>query len=241
MNKHASILNLMIRSSFSKILGVIAVMAGIQGVMFLQAAGRLEVFDYGLEQAFSGGHIAAICGIGFVAVTVLLCRTGCDQGGKSSYTWQRLSVSEQQVFLWQAFYNTGCYFLFWCMQTLIALGLCWLYVQMADPVMVTSQTIALGFYRSHFLYNLLPMEEIRRWIRNFLLLLCLGLTSAAYPYQQRRGKFGSPVVFQGIWTILFFCRDTGDSNADLWLGILSGIVVAWSLALILRKGSSDEE
>lgn len=176
-----------------KILGLLFVMAVAEGTLFYFALNRTLVTENaglgstGLEQLFTRSWAALVCVVFFTVAIFLLILTGYEHGSKQGYTLRRLSVSERSVFLWQAVYNTFCCFLFWAVLLGIALALCKLYVAKVGLEYVSGQTIFLAFYRNNFLHSLLPLEETSRYIRNVVLILGLGISSACFPFKQRRG------------------------------------------------------
>ena len=241
MREHGSVLWLMIQSTFGKILAVLAGTAVVQAFLFQRAVQQLKPGEYGLEQALTRGHTAGIAGLGFLAITVFLCLTGAERGReKTGYTLQRLSVSEKMVLLWQAIYNGSCYLLLWASQVVVVLALSHWYTQIADPAMVTSQTIFLAFYRHEYLHGLLPMAEMEHWIRNLMLLLGLGLSSAYFTYAQRRRRKNGQLLTMILLVLLFF-RDHINSGGTEGLVIVVSIIcigkILWNLQ---REGEAHE-
>lgn len=241
MRKHSSVLWLMIQSSFKKILLLLAGMVVVELALFWRAVGQMQASNYGLEQAFSEGRIAWVAAFGLIFMTMLLCLTGAERGGsRTGYTLQRLSVSEKTVFLWQAVYNASCYLLLWIVQVVAASGLGHLYTNMAEPDMVTKQTVALAFYRSDFLHSLLPMMELNRWLCNLALLVGLGLTSAYFTYAQRRRRGNGELLSLMGLTLVCFNGWMGAQVKNLLLGgfsMILGIMVLWD---VYKKEAADE-
>ena len=56
-----------------------------------------------IEDMFLISHTTKIFTIAFVAISILLCLTGCNFGSRQDYTWKRLQVSEKSVFFVQTF------------------------------------------------------------------------------------------------------------------------------------------
>ena len=240
MNKHSSILWLMIQSSFWKVLALLAGTAAAQTVFFRQAVQQLQPGNYGLEQALAGGHVAGIAGIGFVCITVILCMTGAERAnGKTIYTLQRLSVSERTVLLWQAVYNGSCYLLLWVSQVLVMMGLAQWYTRIADPSMVTSQTVFLAYYRNEYLHGLLPMLELDHWFRNGIMLVALGLSSAYFTYAQRRRQKNGELITMVLTVLWLFC-DHINSEGE-WLVSLISFICLSSVVKVLWKLKREEE
>ena len=76
MNKHSSILWLMIQSSFSKIMALLTGISAVQMALFVWAFQQLSVAEYSLEQTLVQGQAARVAAVGFLGVTWLLTRTG---------------------------------------------------------------------------------------------------------------------------------------------------------------------
>ena len=253
MNKHSSILWLMIQSSFSKIMALLAGISAVQLALFVLAFQQLSVAEYSLEQTLVQGQAARVAAVGFLGVTWLLTRTGNQKGGQIGYTLQRLAVSEREVFWWQALYNGGCYLILWVAQVLTMLGLGVLYTKMADPAMVTSQTILLACYRSRYLSSLLPLARMGRWLRLFVMLVGLALSSAHYPFAKRHGKPGNELILMTAWTVFTFIEYTSPYETYYSVGAnvllrgpwfitsVSVLVITVVLWQVLRRGADHDE
>ena len=241
MKKHLSVLMLISRSTIYQILGILLIMVVVEGTLFYFALNRMMTSEVvGLELAFQQSRIPWVCALGFLLVTALLCLTGCEFGGKQGYTLRRLSVSERSVFLWQAFYNTCCFFLFWAVQLFIILALCRLYIERIDSAVVNNQTVFLAFYRNDFLHSLLPLAEISRYVRNIFLILGLGIASAYFPIRQRRGGIGAGIIVLSAVTLLFFSHGMGYLGSDILVILLSIATAAIALNGALSEEAANE-
>lgn len=248
MNRRSSVLWLMIQSSFSKIVTLLAGVSAVQLVLFVWALRHLSVAEYGLEQALEQGYVGKVAAVGFLGMTWLLSQTGTQKNGQIGYTLGRLSISEREVFWWQALYNGGCYLILWAAQVLTMLGLGVLYTKMADPSMVTSQTILLACYRSDYLSSLLPLVNMSRWLWMVILLVGLALASAYYPYAKRRGIAGNELVTLAVLTVFGFTESPIAAYGSVrgafhmeFLPMISFIVIAMVLWQVLRKEASHGE
>lgn len=210
MKKHLSVFMLMARSSIYKILGLLALMAAVEGALFCFVLSRGDVGGaYSLELMIQQSHILWVFGAGFLLMTLLLALTGCEGKSKCGYTLKRLSVSERWVFFWQSVYNVLCYLLLWAVQILIAVALCRLYEGLAAPEYVSGQTVFLAFYRSDFLHSLLPFEDAVFWVRNAAFALSLGVCAARFPLAQRAGKRFTEVIVLVCGVFWLFSREIG--------------------------------
>lgn len=252
MRKHLSVLMLFARSSIYKImLLLVGVTAGEVALFYWKQGESLAPLRAGqeqmwaLEQIIRKSHLDWVCAAGFVLLTVILCMTGCERGSKVGYTFQRLRIAERYVFLWQMIYNLIAYLIYWAVQVLLLWGLSIWYMQMADQAAVSGQTIFLAFYRNEFLHGLFPMSESIGWARNIFLWLGLGVTSAAFPFRQRRGSFGGEIVFLGILTIIWFDRWLGDVALPIltiaMVLFAGGTAVCYWLTHDEEGGDTDED
>lgn len=210
MKKHLSVFMLMARSSFYKILGLLAAAAAVEGVLFWLALRRGPVQgSFGLELVIEDSHMIWVFGVCFLLMTLLLALTGCEGKSKCGYTLQRLSVSGRWVFFWQSVYNVLCYLLLWAVQILVAVALCRLYERLAAPEYVSGQTVFLAFYRSDFLHSLLPFEDAVFWVRNAAFALSLGICAARFPLAQRAGKRFTEGIVLVCGVFWLFSREIG--------------------------------
>lgn len=210
MKKHISVFMLMARCTIYRILGLLAVMVAAEtGLFWLALKKGVSEEGFGLEYVISQSHIEIVFLAFFIFVTILLlASTGYETKGKHYFTLMRLSTSRREVFFWQSIYNMICYLLFWAVQVLAVVLLCFIYVENAPPEYVTGQTIFLAFYRNDFLHSLLPFEDILFWIRNLLICMALGFGTAQYPMEEYKPKKS----FGAFWGFLFvfFIGELGD-------------------------------
>lgn len=237
MRQHLSVLMLAARSSIHRVLGLFAALAVTEGLLFYltlqQASGNQPL---GLEQAVRQSRIALVCGIGFILLCVLLSLTGSEcGGGRLRYTVQRLSIREEATVGWWAVYNAICFFLFWVVQLAIALVLCQYYVHQMDGAYVSGQTAFLAFYRSNFLHSLLPLAEVSRYVRNCVLVLCLGVCASCFSFRQRRGERGVAVVALAVIVAVSFPSAMGSFGSDLLVIFLALCITAGAVAGIWKE------
>lgn len=211
MKKYLSVLLLLAQHTLYPILGVLLGMVGVETVLFYF---MLRKGPVNLEQAFSQSGIVFVFGTAYLIILVLLYLTGCEFGGKQSYTLRRLSVCERSVFLWQGAYNSICLLLLWAVQVAMALALCNVYLSMTTSAFTSGQTVFLAFYRSPFLHSLLPLADVSRYVRNLCSILALGFTGAGLSFRQRRGKKGFAAILVAIVTLVCFQRDLGNLNGN---------------------------
>ncbi|HHX29553.1 MAG TPA: hypothetical protein GX716_11190 [Firmicutes bacterium] len=97
MKPHLSVLMLVARSTIYKVIGLFLILAVVDGLLFHFALGPNQVGTdrvfIGLEHAFTKSRVPVAFGVSFLAMTILLQRTGYAPGGKPGYTLRRLSVA----------------------------------------------------------------------------------------------------------------------------------------------------
>lgn len=201
MNKHLSVLALQARNSIFKIFKLFLVMACVEAGGFWYALRKdiwteygimeseLENSVWGFEIYLQKSHVAIVALAAVGVMTLLLYLGGTETHRcKTSYTYKRLRITEKQILFWQAIYNGFCYFMFWIVQVLIALGLWAIYRDYAleeNVNLITNQTLYLATYRSGFLHGLLPLDDWLVWLRNIIMVIASGLVTARYAISQR--------------------------------------------------------
>ncbi len=226
MKKHVSVFMLMARSTICRVLGLLALMAAVEGGLFWLALQRGSTYgDFSLELVIRNSRMIWVFGVGFVLLTVLLSRACRQISG--SYTALRLSVSRRWVFFWQSVYNVLCYVLFWAVQILIALALASLYTHQAPAGYVSGQTVFLAFYRSDFLHSLLPFEDVLFWVRNGIMALSLGVCAARRPCRAERGVWAQIILTAVV--VVFFSRGIGAALGGLVAVVIAAAIAAYGI------------
>lgn len=248
MRRYLSILMLMARKTIYKILLISAGLAVIQGFIFSRLlSARMTSADgrnvlLRLDLLISDHKsIIIVFGIAFVLMTGVLVFTACDFGSRQSYTYERLSVSKKGVFLLQSMYNFCCYLILWGVQLIILAIMCVIYVKKQDPAAIDSQTLFLAFFRNRFMHNIMPLGDLPVFLRNIVLALGLGFSSAFFAFKQRLGQFDMGIVFLTVLTLIFFnAFSLGDQGSNLILGAASLILIIIALNRIYGKDNADE-
>lgn len=237
MRRYVSVLKLFARSTALWMLLVLVAMAAGEWLLFSAGLQSGAVtFDEAVEQ--SGMYWAF--GAGFLGVTVLLCSPGCEAGSKVGYTLRRLSVSEKTVFLLQSGYAFLCYLLLWGVQLMVVL-FCWNSYAEINPADVGGQTLFLSFYRSKQLLPLLPFDFVSLWIRNFVLMAGLSLTTAQLPFTQRRNGKMFWIFPMVILTLLMYQREIYRMPQDFVATSFALSFAAFALGQVYKKEDGHEE
>lgn len=217
MKQHGSVFLLMARATLHKALGLLALMAAVEGGLFWLTLRRGPTDSgFGLEGVVQNSRIVWVFGVCFLLLFALLAWTCRRISGTD--TARRLSVGEVWVVFWQSVYNVLCCLLFWAAQILTAIALCRLYAAQAPAEYVTNQTVFLAFYRSEFLHSILPFEDAVFWVRNALLALALGVSAARRPGRRDRALWAP--VFLAV-SAGFFHGGIGDGTAGLVAAVLA--------------------
>ncbi len=245
--KHClSVFALYVRMNLRKLLVLIIGMSAGQIAFFhtrLQAviayaesrpAAPEELMSYDLtrmEDMFSAPYLM-IGGIAFLLLCTALCMAGYASSSKTGYTLARLGITERETFFVQSVANTLFFAMFLCVEALLSAALCSYYAMQMPYVVgglpvVSGQSILLAFYRSDFLHALLPMSDGLGWSCSVLLLLSLGITTAGFPFLQRRGVFSSDIITTALVTLAYF--GLKDASIGPFLVYFDGVIVIWHI------------
>lgn len=246
MNKNLSVFMLFAGSSIYKLMLLFVLLAAAQCGLFglaltnaITTSSALDMAVEGVEYIFTSSRVFWVTAAAFLLMTAQLCRVGCNFGSSQSYTLHRLRIGKKKVFILQAAFNTLCYLLLWAVQLGIALLLCHWYVSAAGES--GNQTVMLAFYRHKFLHSLLPLSDISRYIRNILLMLALGVSSARFVWSNHRGKPGADIIAMVSLVLVFFAGETTAVNTDYLVSFCSSAVAFGGLYSVLMKEVEDEE
>ena len=252
MKKHISVFGFYARSSTYKVLLVLLLMALAETAVFLfQFWGELANYYNLLEQVTQGnaevaylarpeqllgnGYISVVFAVAVMAVSVILCLPGCEFGAKTSYTIKRLLVSERACFFWQMLCSLMLYFLVYVVQISLVFGLSQYYICHVPEELVGNQSIFLMFYRSEFLHSLLPLADIRIWVRNIFLLFGLAFAAAGFSYQQRRKKKPMALWLMLVCSWFFFSQEIAGFSNVMFLSLTSLMVITKLLFNVLPE------
>lgn len=220
---------LYVRSSFYKILLVLAGMILTEGLLFRrlgrEMAGRqIPVTP---EKMIEGCFLKLVFFSALALAFFILLWMESQRGGvKSSYTLLRLKLTWRQQFALRTGYNILCLALVFAVQAAFSAILCLRYGELLPEEFASPQLLFLTFYRSSFLHSLLPMAEAAIWVRNLLLLLAFGM-EAAWGIRGRN-----------YWTSTALCAVTANLFAPPVPGwtVLVGILIygCFNAAILFR-------
>lgn len=230
-----SVFALLARSSFYKILGVLAVMVTGEMLMFRgelakcnnTVTGFVTAPEAVIEDAYVHGFFLGALGL----IILILVWTEMRMNEKAGYTMMRLHLTRRQLFAIKTIYNAACLVLLFVVQIWLAVVMLLQYGGYANVEYEMPQLLFLTFYRNRFLHCLLPMQEFGKWIRNILMVTALSMEAAgviAFPGEKGRNRYPATLNL-AILMILWFVSDAGKNLLDMCCDIvfLGGIV--WEL------------
>lgn len=248
MRKYISIFELFARNTIYKILLVLVAMGAVQIFMFHKV--MLEWFptdayqldftvigNYTLEYMMDRSKSAVFLGIAFVVLTAILCWNGCNIGSKSSYTMQRLRVTEKKIFMMQSIYNSLCYVLLLGTQIGVFFIQCTIYAAKSGDL--TNQTVFLAYYRNDFMHSVLPLEGTIHWMINILLVLGCGMLVAMFTYLQRRGKIAGILLVVVACVLVGFVQELGEVLGFMIVVLIWGIVAFQVYRHLIQKKEGE--
>ncbi len=241
MKKHLSILMLAARLTIFKVIGLLAVMSGVQVALFLSVLNRYPKGK--LTSLLSDSHSGMVAVAGFILLCVLLGSSGSGSGGsKSVYTLRRLSVTELTITGWWVLYNCLVCLVFWLWEALTMLGLCLIYAHWAPESMVGPQTIFLACYEVDFLHKLIPLQDVSGWVRNGVLVVGLGICSACCAYHGRHEGRGIAIWFMAITALVGFNSLLGSGNElDVMTTLWGAVIAATAAGVVVNRERHPEE
>lgn len=168
-------------SSVYKVLGTAAAMAAAEALLF---AGYRKTWSAGygrydtLTDAVESGRISLVFLAALGLTLFILARTEKRMESKSSGTMLRLRLSRSRIFAVKTAYNVFCLALLFAVQIWFCIWLAEAYGRETPEIYASPQRLFLAFYRIDFLHCLLPLADVRKWVRNGLLLLAFGTETA---------------------------------------------------------------
>lgn len=251
MKKYISVTGLFARSTIWRVIMILIISAVLQllvwGLEFNSSVRAYTEADIAMptpEKLAERTSADAIFRVTLTVLTVVLCLPGASRRSHTEYTLGRLSVSERKIFFCQAAYNAAVYVMLFAVQAAVLFLTVFIYRSYAPAECVAPNVAYLAFYRNKFMHSILPLEDVRLWVRNIALVLILALTAAEFPYMRRRGRISATVlaVLGCVW--VFFNSEIG--SLGQMIAALSALmvvcgVVACSLTLDKSRDPDDGE
>ena len=232
MNKHLSVFKLLARSTILKILAVLAIMVAAEVLLFTRQAEKLagQAGGYYLENLFAESHLFLVFLAAYLAIAIILYRSGGRPGTSQYYTLQRLEIPGYAVLLWQSLWNLLCLLLLWTVQLWTVYLLLQHHLTKYPDAGFTQHHIFLAFWRHPVLHGILPLEDTLTWAKNFLLAAAFSMVAANAPYSK-----GSQVLYAVLLIQIanFFSTDTSSSTDRMYDFSMSVIAFLFMLAVML--------
>jgi|GEM_PF-5980350 len=236
MKKDLSVLILLVRNSFWRVLLAILMMFLIDGLMFYM---DIELLHSSLEELLKNRPFIMGFMIALLWITNILTLFGSGKVNKEYYTLKRLRLSESQIWCWQALYHTLCYLLLFIAEITLLLFLGRNYVTTSTVEVFGSASLLRIFSTNHYLYNLIPYHNLLRWFRNLIIVVGLGITSATEPIAKRRGINEYLAYPQLLLALIVFFIDLRFWLFDLLVILLSSILTVKAIVYVKKGDGKD--
>ena len=170
-------------------------------------------------------------------MALLVATAGAARGSKTTYTLNRLGLTENAVTLVFGGVFTGYFLLYWAVQLAFAYGV---FVWYSRLSLVSSNTFMLAVWRSEWLHILLPLGEWWNYLRNLVICLSFGFCAAFAAQQGRRGKIPLTWFIAPVLCAFLLNGRIGSTGQDITLTVLLiGFTVGYWF--VLKGGREDED
>ena len=170
-------------------------------------------------------------------MALLMATAGAARGSKTTYTLNRLGLTENAVTLVFGGVFTGYFLLYWAVQLAFAYGV---FVWYSRLSLVSSNTFMLAVWRSEWLHILLPLGEWWNYLRNLVICLSFGFCAAFAAQQGRRGKIPLTWFIAPVLCAFLLNGRIGSTGQDITLTVLLiGFTVGYWF--VLKGGREDED
>lgn len=171
------------------------------------------VLDRGFQELsmeFDRGEMYYPFAAVFLLMTFFLCRALCDRGGQQNYFLDRLRISSNTLYFCHIAYNAVCYALLFLVQGLCLLGLAF-WCRKEFPESFNQQSMFALCYKSTLLHTFFPMEDWLLALSNLVLILGLGICTAAFPTRNRwgRGSYTTFIMVLAVPVYLYMQSQSG--------------------------------
>lgn len=253
MRRYGALFQLMVRSTIYKLLGVMAVMGVAEVGLFAAKLGTTwspaqvaangvangvdvtAYYPYSLADLVKSTHLSLVWTIGVVVFCELLVYIA---GRGRSETLDRLGLSRREVNVLYSIYHTMALVVLYAFQAAMAVGLCLLYCRSIDAAYVGPQTIFLAFYRVPLFHSVLPLGDWVRWLFNLVLLIALGVVTAAGGQKVRDGQRSIAAALLAFWGGNFSDQDLIGLNGGVAVFLIAvALFLVGSMLQILRPRS----
>lgn len=181
MRRHMSIFILCVGSKIYRLLLLIA------GLFVVNATIGLAFDPFSTSEDYAPIRALLITFLAAVIVCGVICYTGNGKNSVTTYTYNRLRVSQKSLFIWDAVSNCLCFAILYCAET-VSLFLDAVLYMKKEGYTMNQQIILMAFYRKSFLHGFLPLDDTVVWIKNGIVILCVAVVCAFASQQFRWGK-----------------------------------------------------
>lgn len=199
MKRCLSVFGLFLKQSLSTVLALSTVLLIVQGYHFwgICTEGPEELhtalINYDLNHAFI---------FNFALLTVYLAKIGCDRGGKSVYTYNRLQITQTRIYLIQSASNLLAYWFFFTVQLLLMLVFAIVYSHI-HPEYIGPMSLVQAIYRTPLFRLVLPLQDVFTWAGNVVTLVALSLCIAVFPLRSRYGKVSICAILMSLLAVFY--------------------------------------
>lgn len=202
MKKQLSVFMLIVRSSIWKVLLILGAMVLSQVLLFFIMGAGEEAY---LLNALQRIPLNVVVLIGFSLQFLALAIPLSDRGGRMNNLILRLGLSEKQIFWLQVLFNIAVYCLFFLVQALTMLLLCLIYDWVTpgdlDPFAVFATSYQYPFFHAFF-----PLHNVVGWLTNLVMVLGLGICTAALPVRQRHRLNSLCSILMNTFAVMYYCN-----------------------------------
>lgn len=174
----------------------------------------------------------------WILMILLSVSAAAGKGSKTTYTMNRLGLSENTVTLIFGGVFTGYFLLYWAVQLAAAYGF---FVWFSRFSLVSSNAFMLACWRSEWLHLLLPLREWWNYLRNLVLCISFGYSAAFASQCARHGKqsIGYLLPIFLLSSVMLEGRIGSHVQNIALTVILAGFIVgSW---FVLKGGWEDED
>lgn len=241
-----SVLGVLARSSFYKIIGIIAVMIAGE-VLFLFRAmeecnrvpeGTVVAPEWLIEEGMVHGFFLGAVGL----VMMVLVWNHMRRGEKSGYTMLRLRLTRKELFAIETGYHWCCLIFLFLVQIWVVILFLHFYEVRVTAEYEAPQLLFMTFYRNRFLHCLFPMQEIGKWIRNILMITALSMGAAGIiVFPGEKGAKYPATLNVVILMLMWFVSDVGKNLLDMCCDIVFLVVIVWEVMKVYGVFGRQEE
>lgn len=246
MKKTLSVWMLLVRSTLYPLLGLWALVAGAQALLFSRAlkvaALPTQIGEQGAMYGIvDGSHLSLVFVLGLVATAMVLALIPWQKG--ADYTLARLRVGPKKVYFCRVGHAALCYLLYWAVQALTLLAF-YQWFASALPDRCTSQSFFMACWHSDLMHGLFPLQHLAVWAKNLLLMLALAAFTARMPRgdtEKSGSRFPKVLLGAALLAGWAFLGRLGRSDSGPWVIAFCALLVGLGAGyLALQKEEADE-